>query len=66
MPYIHQAPHGFPVHNRTAHHVIGKKRFTAARRTKNKFIAVGTDTFLHGFIRNIDMNRLAGKPVSQA
>ena len=46
-----------------AHHVVGEERLSAATRPKYELVAVGGDAFLHGQIRNVDVQRATAYPV---
>ena len=46
-----------------AHHVVGEKRLSRPTRPKYELVAVGGDTFLHGQIRYIDVQRATAYPV---
>ena len=47
-----------------AYHVIGEERLATARRTEDKLVAVGNDTFLHRQVGDVQMDGLARKSVN--
>ena len=46
-----------------AHHVVGEERLPATTRPKYELVSVGSDAFLHGQIRYVDVQRATAYPV---
>jgi len=46
-----------------AAHMVGKKRFSRSRWPKNEFITIGNNSFFHGQVGNIHMERFSRNPV---
>src|ERR1700744_3183034 len=49
-----------------ADEVVGKKAFSAAGGSKDKFIPVGAYSFTHRFVGNIDGDRQSARSITQA